>query len=145
MGRRRAFTLAEVMVAMLFVSIAMFGYIGLHMRILHSSTTLQHRHNVRRKVDLYTSQVIGVQRFQASTLQEGTQELGELEYPEWLTPYLVLSKDEPGNEHSGNLTVRTEPFPPRLKHLTWNVIWHNRHGEQAYVVDSYIGEKDPGW
>lgn len=47
---RRAFTLAEVMVAILFISIAFFGYMSLHIRLMHSGQKLEQRQVHREEV-----------------------------------------------------------------------------------------------
>ena len=41
MSRLRAFSLAEVMIAILFISIALFGYVALHSRLLYSGRRLE--------------------------------------------------------------------------------------------------------
>lgn len=141
---KRGFTLAEVMVAMLFLSIAMFGYISLHMRILHSSTTLQVRHSIRRKVDLHISQLLA--KAHSSELADGTYPLLLDEVAkEMLTPYLKPSGDDPGNNYTGEVQIQTQVSPPNVKHLTVKIQWTNRHGPQEYVVDTYVASKDAGW
>ena len=44
------FTLAEAMMAMLFISIAFFAYISLHMRIIHSNSKLEGRQAIKERV-----------------------------------------------------------------------------------------------
>jgi hypothetical protein len=143
---RRAFTLAEVMIAMLFVSIAMFGYIALHMRIIHSSTTLQQRNAVRRKMDL--------QHALANRLikRQGL-------YPPFIDEAcLMMMKDyvaPAGDGATGNYTCSHEAFEPPLyqfpdsKIVTVQIIstvsWVNQHGPQQYLLDSYQVTKDAGW
>ena len=142
---RRGFTLAEVMVAMLFLSIAMFGYISLHMRIIHSSTTLHLRHAIRRKVDLQSGLIVDRGR-NGSLPADGT-------YPafvdqattDFLTPYLVYAGDTPESNYGGQLTIQTQVDAPTVKHHTVQITWSNRHGPQEYVVDTYTGAKDKGW
>ncbi len=46
---RRGFTLAEVLIAILFVSIALFGYVGLHIRLLYSGEKIQDREDHREQ------------------------------------------------------------------------------------------------
>lgn len=43
MNRRRGFTLAECMIALLFISIALFAYVSLHIRLIHSGQKLDQR------------------------------------------------------------------------------------------------------
>lgn len=45
-----AFTLAEAMLAMLFISIAFFAYVSLHIRIIHSNFKLEGRQTIKEKV-----------------------------------------------------------------------------------------------
>ena len=142
---RRGFTLAEVMVAMLFLSIAMFGYIGLHMRIIHSSTTLHLRHSIRRKVDLHSALTVNRAR-QGQPPPDATYPLFiDLATMEFLTPYLIASGDSPENNYGGNVTVQTMSDAPQIKRLTVDITWTNRHGPQSYVVDTFTGAKDKGW
>lgn len=142
---RRGFTLAEVMVAMLFLSIAMFGYISLHMRIIHSSTTLHQRHSIRRKVDLHSGLLVDKARG-GSLPPDGTYPLLiDQVTTEFLTPYLVNSGDHPENNYGGNVSIATQVDAPTVKHLTVQITWQNRHGAQNYVVDTYVGAKDKGW
>lgn len=42
--------MAEAMIAILFISIALFGYISLHMRVIHSGTKLEARQDKREAV-----------------------------------------------------------------------------------------------
>lgn len=49
-GRGKGFTLAEVMIAILFISIALFGYMSLHIRLMHSGEKLEQRQTYREQV-----------------------------------------------------------------------------------------------
>ena len=145
MDMRRGFTLAEVMVAMLFISIALFGYIALQMRIIHSSTTLHQRHSIRRKVDLHSGLLVARGR-QGKLPSDGPAPLFlDTQTQEFLTPYLIASGDNPENNYTGNSTIQTLVNAPNIKHLTVEIDWVNRHGPQNYVVDTYVGAKDKGW
>lgn len=50
--KKRAFTLIEIMIAIMFVSIGFFGYVALHSRILHSGQKLAEREKVRASTSL---------------------------------------------------------------------------------------------
>lgn len=144
--RRRGFTLAEVMVAMLFVSIAMFGYISLHMRIIHSSITLQKRHSIRRKVDLHSGLLMAQMNSGFSKAPDGVQPLFVFpEFKEMFTPYLIHSEDLPGNQYDGNITLSTPVQPPGLRHWILTIDWSNNYGPQQYVTDSFVRARDTGW
>lgn len=146
MRRTRGFTLAEVMVAMLFVSIAMFGYISLHMRIIHSSITLQKRQSIRRKVDLHSGLTAAQLAVNPKSQADGTTPLFPLQaIKEMITPYLVNTDDLPGAQYDGKLTFSTPVEPQGLRHWVLSVDWSNRYGPQQYVTDSYVRAKDPGW
>jgi prepilin-type N-terminal cleavage/methylation domain-containing protein len=144
--RRRGFTLAEVMVAMLFVSIALFGYVALQLRILHSASTLQVRHSVRRKVDLHMGVVVGKAKADKLPKEDGVFPLF-VDPPtrEFITPYLVASQDLPGNNYDGNITLETQVDCPKVRRLSLQIDWSNQHGAQSYVVDTFHGAKDAGW
>lgn len=51
----RGYTLIEIMVAILFVSIGFFGYVALHARILHSGQRLEERESIRAATDFWES------------------------------------------------------------------------------------------
>lgn len=53
MRKRRGFTLIEIMIAVLFLSIGFFGYVALHSRILHSGQKLEEREVVRAATDMF--------------------------------------------------------------------------------------------
>ncbi len=46
------FSLVELMIAILFVSIGFFGYVALHARLLHSGQRLEERERIRSITDL---------------------------------------------------------------------------------------------
>lgn len=143
---RRGFTLAEVMVAMLFVSIALFGYVALHLRILHSASTLQLRHSIRRKVDLHMGVLVGKAKADKLPKQDGLNPLFvEPSTREFITPYLIASGDQVGNNYEGNITLETQVDSPKVRHLILQVDWTNQHGQQSYVVDTFHAAKDTGW
>lgn len=49
-----AFSLIELMVAVVFIVIAFFGYVALHSRILHSGQKLEEKEVVRAATDYYS-------------------------------------------------------------------------------------------
>ena len=53
MRRASGFSLVELMVAMVFVCIAFFGYVALHSRLLHSGQRLEGRETGRSATDFY--------------------------------------------------------------------------------------------
>ena len=57
--RKHAFSLIEVMIAVLFITIGFFGYVALHSRILHSGQRLEEREVIRAGTDFYEAIEIG--------------------------------------------------------------------------------------
>lgn len=61
-GHRRncshAFSLVELMIAMVFIVIAFFGYVALHARILHSGQRLEEREVIRSATDFYSGVLV---------------------------------------------------------------------------------------
>ena len=56
--RSHAFSLIELMIAMVFILIAFFGYVALHARILHSGQRLEARETIRSATDFYSGILI---------------------------------------------------------------------------------------
>ena len=52
-NRKYAFTLIEIMIAIVFISIGFFGYVALHSRLLHSGQKLEEREKIRSGTDFY--------------------------------------------------------------------------------------------
>ena len=50
-SHKAAFSLVEIMIAILFISIGFFGYVALHARILHSGQRLEEKEIVRSGTD----------------------------------------------------------------------------------------------
>lgn len=57
--RNNGFSLMEVMIAILFISIAFFGYVALHARIIHSGLRLEEREVIRGGTDFFSALDIG--------------------------------------------------------------------------------------
>ena len=131
---------------MLFVSIALFGYVALHLRILHSASTLHLRHSIRRKVDLHAGLVVGRAKSGGLPTSDGVYPLFvDNQTSEMITPYLVASGDQVGNNYTGNLTLETQSDCPKVRRLSVRIDWTNQHGAQSYVTDTFYGAKDAGW
>ena len=130
------FTLAEVMVAILFLSIAMFGYFALHLRIIHSSFTLDQRQNMRRHVEIAAAGIL----FGDIPPKTGVFDLSSGVF----APSDLYAQD-PDDVYTGNVSVSAEINPPQLYRAEYDIRWTNKHGSQSYVLDTYIGAKDAGW
>ncbi|MBN9415135.1 MAG: prepilin-type N-terminal cleavage/methylation domain-containing protein [Candidatus Eremiobacteraeota bacterium] len=133
--RRKGFTLAEVMVAILFLSIAMFGYFALHLRIIHSATTLDQRQGMRRHVERANY----VTRYGASPPHIGVDPL----IPP--TQAALVYAADPNDDYTGTVSTTVQTTPPALYRVEYDIHWTNKHGSQSYVLDTFIREKDTGW
>jgi len=133
--RPRGFTLAEVMVAILFLSIAMFAYFALHLRIIHSASTLDQRQAMRRHVERATANL----RYGDRPPPIGTQPLNPI------SALTDPATQDPNQAYQGNVTVTLQTNPPGLYRIETSIFWNNRHGPQNYVMDTFIRDKDPGW
>lgn len=67
-----AFSLIEIMIAVLFISIAFFGYVALHSRILHSGQRLEEKEEIRAATDFF--EAIEVARVKLGVPQSITAE-----------------------------------------------------------------------
>ena len=132
---KTAFTLAEVMVAILFLSIAMFGYFALHLRIIHSSFTLSQRQNMRRHVEIAAAGVL---------YGDIPPKTGIFDLSSGLFTSGALYAQDPDDVYTGNVTVNAEINPPQLYRAEFDIRWANKHGAQNYVIDTYTDTKDPG-
>jgi Tfp pilus assembly protein PilV len=54
----RAFSLIELMIAIVFITIAFFGYVALHARLLHSGQRLEQKEVIRSATDFYSAVLI---------------------------------------------------------------------------------------
>lgn len=130
------FTLAEVMVAILFLSIAMFGYFALHLRIIHSSFTLDQRQNMRRHVEIAAA---------GTLFGDIPPKTGVFDLSSGVFAPSDLYAQDPDDVYTGNVSVSAEINPPQLYRAEYDIRWTNKHGSQSYVLDTYIGAKDAGW
>lgn len=121
---------------MLFLSIAMFGYFALHLRIIHSSSTLEQRQAMRRLVE--TAQV--------KAWTSGNPPASG-NFPLTAPAANSYAQDFEMGESalSGNTLVKAEASPSGLYRVEHQLQWTNRHGQQSYRMDSYLREKDAGW
>jgi prepilin-type N-terminal cleavage/methylation domain-containing protein len=55
----KGFTLIEIMIAVLFITIGFFGYVALHARILHSGQRLEEREVIRSGTDFLEALEVG--------------------------------------------------------------------------------------
>lgn len=132
---KRGFTLAEVMIAILFLSIAMFGYFALHLRIIHSASTLDQRQAMRRHLERAAVTV----HYGPSPPQTGV-------FP--IQPNIQVTNvyaPDLNTAYDGNVTVTVQASPPGLYRAEYSINWENKHGRQNYLIDSYEREKDTGW
>lgn len=113
--RRRGFTLAECMVALLFVSIAFFGYASLHIRLIHSSSRVEERQTHREEAQSSLSSAVP-----------------------------VLS-ETPSAQPAGVTVERGLPGLPNLCRVRTEVVWKDREGLQRVEATTLVGPEDASW
>ena len=125
----RAFTLAELMVAIAFISIALFGYISLHLRIIHSSLRLEQHEEIRNILETALLRQLATSR---------VQDVAEGETPQEnvagadLTYKMVKRVSRPDSSS-------------HLKRLEADLIWHDGFGDHGFHVESYARKYQWGW
>lgn len=55
---KSAFSLIELLIAIVFLMIAFFGYVALHARILHSGQRLEEKEKIRSATDFYSAMLV---------------------------------------------------------------------------------------
>ncbi len=129
MRKRRGFTLAECMIALLFLSIALFGYVSLHIRLIHSGLKLEQREF----------------RHGLASKKIGRALFGEFEVP----PKLVY---RPFDYLKGVELTKVPPTPPPFAvpdgvdyHQAMEE-WKDRNGTQSILLDSCRAQRHfVGW
>jgi len=76
-----AYSLVEIMIAIVFISIGFFGYVALHSRILHSGQRLEEREVIRAGTDYFEALEVGrvMLGFSTSMTTESFQERSGME------------------------------------------------------------------
>ena len=143
---RRAFTLAEAMIAILFICIAFFAYVSLHIRLIHSNAKLEIREGVKETVsqDMVSKLVsarAGVATTANVTSTNPYNNSSGSSYPGAGSPTM------PGEGTSvGTMTYRdpsltaantTATLPPNLVLVESRLQWTDKNGQQTYYVDCY--------
>lgn len=116
MRRARGFSLGEVLLAILFLSIAFFGYVGLHQRLIYSSWRLEQRQTPREQAR--ETLMTRVEAARIATYAQAEQVPG-------VSPGLQL------------LRVETEwEIPSRQS---------EDPEKHRYSIDTYVVVRRPGW
>jgi len=103
------------MVALLFISIALFAYISLHIRIIHSSARVEERQAHREEAQASLSASI---------------------------PTLAAT---PAAQPAGVTVERGLPGLPKLCRVRTEVVWRDREGEQRIEATTLVGPEDASW
>lgn len=103
--RSTAFTLVEILIAIVFVSIGFFGYVALHSRLLHSGVRLEEREVIRSGTDFMES-------VEATRAQLGYEESidGTTFQTDLRVPKLVTYSTSTKNRNLSWLENYPEPF-----------------------------------
>lgn len=112
---RRGFTLAEVMVALLFISIALFAYVSLHIRIIHSSARVEERQTHREAAQASLSTAL---------------------------PTLATS---PESQPENVTVERGVLGVGQLSRVRVEVVWKDREGVQRIEATTLVGPEDASW
>lgn len=127
------FTLAECMIALLFISIALFAYVSLHIRLIHSGLKLELRETYHGRI----SKQIGRKLF-------GEAPDKSIKFNPHPFDYFTGANitDTPPQDSQG------APFeiPTGVKYYEADEHWTDRNGEQTILVDTCKAEKEfQGW
>lgn len=125
-AKNLAFSLIELMVAVLFLTIAFFGYVALHARILHSGQRLEEKEIVRAATDYYSGILVSRAARGGRKGPDGTPFTSVVEIPNaqklstsppgdltWLTQNIAVPKEyEKGMDQTMQLspTVLGKPY-----------------------------------
>lgn len=121
--------MAEVMVAVLFVTIAMFAYVSLHMRLIHSGRRLD--------VKLVDHKVL-----ERMTVREISQVMNGQK------PANAYREEIPRSEESEARIFRTVSEHPTyrgLYHVRYELERQDRFGARVYPLDTYETKTSVGW
>ena len=128
----KAFTLAELMVAIAFICIALFGYISLHLRIIHSSLRLEEHEKIRTILE--TALVGQLAASRASDLPDGETNT-------------EVTAGVGGNDLSYKLSKRVSHpnSASQLRKLEANLTWIDNYGDHGFHVESFARRFGWGW
>lgn len=128
----RGFTLIEIMLAVLFICIAFFGYVALHSRLLHSGQKLEEKEIFRANTDLFEG--IEVSRILLGTTSSVTRESFE-KHPNLDDVYLVRTDlrnrdvtwaDSLPPEYRNEHIQETMELEPRVMRTPFSYSWEKR-------------------
>jgi hypothetical protein len=128
---RHAFTLAEVMVALLFLSIGIFAYISLQIFILSHSNKFENSLKAQKAAQIWMNaavyDLIYLGSFDKSTLPGIPAE----QLPDGLTGMDIIVSDAPDS---------LAPGPPgkSLQNVKVLVQWDEKTGPRAYTLTSLV-------
>lgn len=134
MRRRRAgFTLAECMIALLFISIALFAYVSLHIRLIHSGLKLELRETYHARV----GKQIGRKLF--GEVPDRSVKLNNKPFDYFTGANITDAPPQPS---------QGAPFeiPQGVQYYEADEHWTDRNGEQTILVDTCKADREfQGW
>lgn len=141
---RRGFTLAEAMIAILFICIAFFAYVSLHIRLIHSNAKLEIREGIKETVsqDMVTKLVsarAGIATTANVTSTNATNSTST--YPGSTSTTLPGEGTSVGTmtyrDPSLTATNTSATLPPNLALVESRLQWTDKNGLETYYVDCY--------
>ena len=150
--------MAEALVAILFISTALFGYLALHLRLIHSSTKLERRQFIRESAmhQLYLAALDA--RFDEVDLPSNLPsdfEAGDTHGYGAYRKRREENKNKPasppfepvGDYSDGEIRTGQESggLPPGLSHVRARAVWTDRQGRQSFLIDVYERRALPAW
>jgi hypothetical protein len=128
-----AFSLIELMIAIVFIVIAFFGYVALHARILHSGQRLEEKEQVRAATDFYSGMLVARAMLDMHSGPDGKAFEAVPELPgvwrldtskplhiSWLTENILLPK-----EYSQGMD-NTMQLSPQILATPYRYTWEKR-------------------
>lgn len=121
--------MAELMVGILFISIALFGYISLHLRIIHSAFRLEEHEEVRVTLEQYMIKMVVRTRVEdvTDTIEQSQSLDGAV------IPYEVTK----------HYTHPSAASPWQV--LTSDLKWKNDYGEHGLHLESAARKVNWSW
>jgi Tfp pilus assembly protein PilV len=141
--KAQGFTLAEAMLAIMFISIALFGYVSLHIRIIYSGTKLESRQAMHEKVGDQLNAQIASTRVSGGSANATTSSGVFNSGPYNSTGAYSTGQTIPYVDESSTASVNG--LPPNLYAVNASTSWTDRNGVQNYFVDTYERQVTTGW
>jgi len=122
------------MIAILFISIALFGYVSLHIRIIYSGTKLETRQNFREQV--------GANLVSNDVAARASGSNATVVFP---PPPPAVPGSIPYRDGGAVGTSSSAGLPPNLFPVNATRTWDDHNGTHTYFIDTYERLITTGW